>query len=77
MDTKRQNQLNKFMHNVNEHFLAEPYYKCICDNHIYIYTNFLFTSVIIDINKFTKNCEKAWFVVALEGEYKLKISITI
>jgi len=75
--TRRKNQLKKFKHNVIEHFIITPFSLVIDDKYVYIYTDFLMTSIIMDINKFTKNCQKNWFVVATDGIYKLKISITI
>jgi len=75
--TRRQNQLKKFKHDIYEHFLNQPFSIINDDDYIYLYTDFLFTSVILDINKFTKNCCNNWYVVATNGTFKLKISITI
>ena len=75
--TRRKNQLNKLMHDVKERFIMTPYIITYNDDHVYIYTDFLYTSVIIEINKFTKNCEKHWFVIPDDGKFKLKISISI
>ena len=77
MTTRRKNQLNKLIHDIEEHFIITPHIITKDDNYVYIYTDFLFTSVIMDINKFTKNCFFNWYVVANDGKFKLRISITI